>query len=66
MEVQLNYILEDERFVDFMLEDGELLFVSTFLNTVPKMGKVQVPTTYLLDNKLDVVNKAGSAKKISK
>ncbi|ELA7931722.1 SLBB domain-containing protein [Vibrio parahaemolyticus] len=66
MVVQLNRILKDERSADFMLEDGDFLFVPTFRNTVSVMGEVQVPITYLLDNKLDVddyLNKAGGAKK---
>ncbi|EJG1730868.1 TPA: SLBB domain-containing protein [Vibrio parahaemolyticus] len=66
MVVQLNRILKDERSADFMLEDGDFLFVPTFRNTVSIMGEVQVPITYLLDNKLgvdDYLNKAGGAKK---
>ncbi|HCM0838004.1 TPA: SLBB domain-containing protein [Vibrio parahaemolyticus] len=66
MVVQLNRILKDERSADFMLEDGDFLFVPTFRNTVSIMGEVQVPITYLLDNKLDVddyLNKAGGAKR---
>ncbi len=66
MVVQLNRILKDERSADFMLEDGDFLFVPTFRNTVSIMGEVQVPITYLLDNKLDVddyLNRAGGAKK---
>ncbi|EJG0751285.1 SLBB domain-containing protein [Vibrio parahaemolyticus] len=66
MVVQLNRILEGERSADFMLEDGDFLFVPTFRNTVSIMGEVQVPITYLLDNKLNVddyLNKAGGAKK---
>lgn len=66
MVVQLNRILKDERSADFMLEDGDFLFVPTFRNTVSIMGEVQVPITYLLDNKQDVddyLNKAGGAKK---
>ncbi|HHF3232990.1 SLBB domain-containing protein [Vibrio antiquarius] len=66
MVVQLNLILKGERSADFMLEDGDFLFVPTFRNTVSIMGEVQVPITYLLDNKLDVddyLNKAGGAKK---
>ncbi|CAL6171539.1 SLBB domain-containing protein [Vibrio alginolyticus] len=66
MVVQLNRILKGERSDDFMLEDGDFLFVPTFRNTVSIMGEVQVPITYLLDNKLDVddyLNKAGGAKK---
>ncbi|MDF2153906.1 SLBB domain-containing protein [Vibrio sp. CAU 1672] len=66
MVVQLNRILQEERSADFMLEDGDFLFVPTFRNTVSIMGEVQVPITYLLDNKLgvdDYLNKAGGAKK---
>lgn len=66
MVVQLSRILKGERSADFMLEDGDFLFVPTFRNTVSIMGEVQVPITYLLDNKLDVddyLNKAGGAKK---
>ncbi|HHC6597974.1 TPA: SLBB domain-containing protein [Vibrio parahaemolyticus] len=66
MVVQLNRILEGVRSADFMLEDGDFLFVPTFRNTVSIMGEVQVPITYLLDNKLNVddyLNKAGGAKK---
>ncbi|HCM0912771.1 MULTISPECIES: SLBB domain-containing protein [Vibrio harveyi group] len=66
MVVQLNRILKGERSADFMLEDGDFLFVPTFRNTVSIMGEVQVPITYLLDHKLDVddyLNKAGGAKK---
>ncbi|MCZ6403236.1 SLBB domain-containing protein [Vibrio parahaemolyticus] len=66
MVVQLNRILKDERSADFMLEDGDFLFVPTFRSTISIMGEVQVPITYLLDNKLDVddyLNKAGGAKK---
>lgn len=66
MVVQLNRIIKDERSADFMLEDGDFLFVPTFRNTVSIMGEVQVPITYLRDSKLDVddyLNKAGGAKK---
>nr|WP_321459195.1 SLBB domain-containing protein [uncultured Vibrio sp.] len=66
MVVQVNRIIKGERSADFMLEDGDFLFVPTFRNTVSIMGEVQVPITYLLDNKLDVddyLNKAGGAKK---
>ena len=66
MVVELGRILRDDQSADFMLEDGDFLFVPTFRNTVSVMGEVQVPITYLLDNKLDVddyLNKAGGAKK---
>ncbi|AUI85117.1 OtnA protein [Vibrio azureus] len=66
MVVQLNRILKGDHSADFMLEDGDFLFVPTFRNTVSIMGEVQVPITYLLDDKLDVddyLNKAGGAKK---
>ncbi|MCA0935163.1 SLBB domain-containing protein [Vibrio alginolyticus] len=66
MVVQLSRIIKEETSADFMLEDGDFLFVPTFRNTVSIMGEVQVPITYLLDNRLDVddyLNKAGGAKK---
>ncbi|TOC13600.1 OtnA protein, partial [Vibrio parahaemolyticus] len=66
MVVQLNRIVQGDHSADFMLEDGDFLFVPTFRNTVSIMGEVQVPITYLLDSKLDVndyLNKAGGAKK---
>lgn len=66
MVVQLNRIVNHDRTADFMVEDGDFLFIPTFRNTVSIMGEVQVPITYLLDNKLDVddyLNKAGGAKK---
>ncbi len=61
MVVQLNRIVQGDHSADFMLEDGDFLFVPTFRNTVSIMGEVQVPITYLLDSKLDVndyLNKA--------
>lgn len=66
MVVQLNRIIGNESSADFMLEDGDFLFVPTFRNTVSIMGEVQVPITYLLDSKLDVddyLNKAGGVKR---
>lgn len=66
MVVQLNRIIDNESSADFMLEDGDFLFVPTFRNTVSIMGEVQVPITYLLDSKLDVddyLNKAGGVKR---
>ncbi len=66
MVVQLSRVIKAESAADFMLEDGDFLFVPTFRNTVSIMGEVQVPLTYLLDNKLDVddyLNKAGGMKK---
>ncbi len=66
MVVQLSRIMRDEPDADFMLEDGDFLFVPTFRNTVSIMGEVQVPVTYLLDSGLNVddyLNKAGGVKK---
>lgn len=66
MVVQLDEITEGNQAADFMLEDGDFLFVPTFRNTVSIMGEVQVSITYLLDNKLkvkDYLNKAGGIKK---
>ncbi|EOD81604.1 Capsule polysaccharide export protein [Grimontia indica] len=66
MVVQLDEVIEGNRAADFMLEDGDFLFVPTYRNTVSVMGEVQVAITYLRDNKLDVddyINKAGGMKK---
>ncbi|MDD1796044.1 SLBB domain-containing protein [Enterovibrio sp. ZSDZ42] len=66
MVVQLNEVIDGNRSADFMLEDGDFLFVPTYRNTVSVMGEVQVAITYLRDNKLDVddyINKAGGMKK---
>lgn len=66
MVVQLQKILAKESSADFVLEDGDFLFIPTFRNTVSIMGEVQVSITYLLDQKLDVedyLNKAGGLKK---
>lgn len=66
MVVQLSRIMRDEPGADFMLEDGDFLFVPTFRNTISIMGEVQVPVTYLLDSGLNVddyLNKAGGVKK---
>ncbi|PAW11007.1 OtnA protein [Vibrio sp. V1B] len=66
MVVQLDRIIDKDKAADFMLEDGDFLFIPTFRNTVSIMGEVQVSITYLLDNRLDVddyLNKAGGVKK---
>ncbi len=66
MVVQLDEITQGNQAADFMLEDGDFLFVPTFRNTVSIMGEVQVSITYLLDNKLkvkDYLNRAGGIKK---
>ncbi|WP_201284435.1 SLBB domain-containing protein, partial [Klebsiella pneumoniae] len=66
MVVQRSRIMRDEPDADFMLEDGDFLFVPTFRNTISIMGEVQVPVTYLLDSGLNVddyLNKAGGVKK---
>ncbi|WP_158174557.1 SLBB domain-containing protein [Grimontia hollisae] len=64
--VQLDEVIEGNSAADFMLEDGDFLFVPTYRNTVSVMGEVQVGITYLLDDSLDVddyINKAGGLKK---
>lgn len=64
MVVQLDQVLDGQS--DFMLEDGDFLFVPTFRNTISVMGEVQLNITYLLNDKLDVddyINKAGGMKK---
>nr|WP_234496030.1 SLBB domain-containing protein [Vibrio maritimus] len=66
MVVQLDQITGGNEAADFMLEDGDFLFVPTFRNSISIMGEVQVSITYLLDSKLDVsdyLNKAGGIKK---
>ncbi|WP_394153183.1 SLBB domain-containing protein [Vibrio maritimus] len=66
MVVQLDQITGGNESADFMLEDGDFLFVPTFRNSISIMGEVQVSITYLLDSKLDVsdyLNKAGGIKK---
>ncbi|BDR19516.1 SLBB domain-containing protein [Vibrio sp. 1403] len=66
MVVQLDRIIAKDKSADFVLEDGDFLFIPTFRNTVSIMGEVQVSITYLLDNRLDVddyINKAGGVKK---
>ncbi|MGL5335476.1 MAG: SLBB domain-containing protein, partial [Enterovibrio sp.] len=66
MVIQLGRILHGGKGADFVLEDGDFLFVPTFRNTVSVMGEVQVPITYLLEEKLDAddyLEKAGGMKK---
>ncbi|MGL4734434.1 MAG: SLBB domain-containing protein, partial [Enterovibrio sp.] len=66
MVIQLGRILQGGRSADFVLEDGDFLYVPTFRNTVSVMGEVQVPITYLLEDKLDAddyLEKAGGMKK---
>ncbi|GHY95958.1 polysaccharide biosynthesis/export family protein [Vibrio cholerae] len=66
MVVQLDRIMHSEESADFILEDGDFLFVPTFRNTISIMGEVQVPITYILDSKLNVedyLKKAGGIKK---
>lgn len=65
MVVQLDRIMHSEESADFILEDGDFLFVPTFRNTISIMGEVQVPITYILDSKLNVedyLKKAGYQK----
>lgn len=65
MVVQLDRIMHSEESADFILEDGDFLFVPTFRNTISIMGEVQVPITYILDSKLNVedyLKKAGVSK----
>lgn len=66
MVVELDRITNGEQSANFLLEDGDFLFVPIFRNTISIMGETQVAITYLLDNKLDVddyINKAGGMKK---
>lgn len=66
MVVQLSQILSQDVTADFMLEDGDFLYVPIYRNTVSIMGEVQMPITYPLDRSLDVdeyINRAGGMKK---
>ncbi|NAW68167.1 OtnA protein [Vibrio sp. V27_P1S3P104] len=66
MVVQLDQIIDGYAGANFMLEDGDFLFVPTYRNTVSIMGEVQVGITYLLDPSLtvdDYINRAGGMKK---
>ncbi|MDA9557903.1 SLBB domain-containing protein [Vibrio sp.] len=66
MVVQLDRILEKDASADFIVEDGDFLFIPTFRNTISLVGEVQVSITYLLDSSLGVeeyLNKAGGIKK---
>ncbi|EOU2519066.1 SLBB domain-containing protein [Vibrio cholerae] len=66
MVVQLDQIIDGNASANFMLEDGDFLFVPTYRNTISIMGEVQMGITYLLDPSLtvkDYINKAGGMKK---
>lgn len=66
MVVQLGRVLNHDPAANFLLEDGDFLYVPKFRNTVSIMGEVQVAITYLLDNRLDVedyIKRAGGMKK---
>lgn len=66
MVVQLDQIVDGNQSANFMLEDGDFLFVPMFRNTISVMGEVQVGITYLLDSRLsvqDYINRAGGMKK---
>ncbi|EKO3576253.1 SLBB domain-containing protein [Vibrio metschnikovii] len=66
MVVQLDQIIDGNKSANFMLEDGDFLFIPMYRNTVSVMGEVQVGITYLLDPSLtvkDYINRAGGMKK---
>ncbi|EKO3596912.1 SLBB domain-containing protein [Vibrio metschnikovii] len=66
MVVQLDQIIDGNKSTNFMLEDGDFLFIPMYRNTVSVMGEVQVGITYLLDPSLtvkDYINRAGGMKK---
>ncbi|WP_217511446.1 SLBB domain-containing protein [Vibrio metschnikovii] len=66
MVVQLDQIIDGNKSANFMLEDGDFLFIPMYRNTVSVMGEVQVGITYLLDPSLtvkDYINLAGGMKK---
>lgn len=66
MVVQLDQIIDGNKSANFMLEDGDFLFIPMYRNTISVMGEVQVGITYLLDPSLtvkDYINRAGGMKK---
>ena len=66
MVVQLDQIIDGNKSANFMLEDGDFLFIPMYRNTISVMGEVQVGITYLLDPNLtvkDYINRAGGMKK---
>lgn len=66
MVVQLDEVIAGQPSANFMLEDGDFLYVPKFRNTISIMGEVQVGITYLLDPSLtveDYINRAGGIKK---
>ncbi|WP_217543365.1 SLBB domain-containing protein [Vibrio metschnikovii] len=66
MVVQLDQIIDGNKNANFMLEDGDFLFIPMYRNTISVMGEVQVGITYLLDPSLtvkDYINRAGGMKK---
>ncbi|EKO3777310.1 SLBB domain-containing protein [Vibrio metschnikovii] len=66
MVVQLDQIIDGNKNANFMLEDGDFLFIPMYRNTISVMGEVQVGITYLLDPSLtvkDYISRAGGMKK---
>ncbi|WP_217532921.1 SLBB domain-containing protein [Vibrio metschnikovii] len=66
MVVQLDQVIDGNKSANFMLEDGDFLFIPMYRNTISVMGEVQVGITYLLDPSLtvkDYINRAGGMKK---
>jgi protein involved in polysaccharide export with SLBB domain len=56
MVIDLPAIVEGNTKRDFLLEDGDLLYVPQFRSTITIMGEVQMPTSYLLDETKDYEN----------
>ncbi|WP_217516924.1 SLBB domain-containing protein [Vibrio metschnikovii] len=66
MVVQLDQIIDGNTNANFMLEDGDFLFIPMYRNTISVIGEVQMGITYLLDPSLtvkDYINRAGGMKK---
>ncbi|WP_163929991.1 SLBB domain-containing protein [Paraferrimonas sp. SM1919] len=66
MVVDLPAITQGQVSRDFLLENGDLLYVPQFRNTITILGEVQVTTSYLLDPELnyeDYIDLAGGMKK---
>jgi len=66
MAVELDRVLKEDAEADVVLEDGDLLHVPIYRNTVSIMGEVQMPISYHLDRRLsinDYIDRAGGTKK---
>ena len=66
MVINLDAILAGEKGSDFLLEDGDFLYIPPFRDSITIMGEVQYGTSYLFDDSLDLndyISRAGGPKK---